>query len=82
MSAETVRVHVGLSRELQRRLVADGPLAVAEFATTTLKLSNVRQERLTRFGILVGEAAEPQIEAIRCTPGVDFVECDRERRAL
>jgi hypothetical protein len=73
---------VGLSRELQGRLVADGPSAVANFATTTLKLSNVRQERLDRFGILVGEAAEPQIEVIRCVPGVDFVECDSEKRAL
>ena len=82
MRSETIRVHVGLSRELQGRLLAEGPSAVADFASTTLKLSNVRQERLVRFGILVGETAEPQIEAIRCVPGVDFVECDREKRAL
>ena len=82
MGSDTIKVHVGLSRELQVRLMAEGPTAVVEFATTTLKLSNVRQERLVRFGILVGEAAEPQIEAIRCVPGVDFVECDSAKRAI
>lgn len=82
MTADIIKIHVGLSRGLQRRLAEAGPAAVADFATRELKLRNVRQERLGSFGILVGEAPAPEINNIRRVPGVDFVEADSEKKAV
>lgn len=81
MAAERVKVHVGLSRPLQERLVAAGAEAVAAFAAADLGLSNVRQDRLARFGILVGELPAAAIARLQARPGVDFVETDQAKEA-
>jgi hypothetical protein len=75
-----VRIHIGVSRELQVKLEA-GSITVTEF-TRTIGLSKVDTGKLKDFGILTGEAEEERLDDIRKRTGIDFVEEDRPRRAL
>jgi len=42
----------------------------------------VRTDRLAAFGILSGEAQDETIEDMARVPAVEFVERDKEKRAL
>jgi hypothetical protein len=75
-----VRVHVGVSRELQLKLEA-GSIAISAF-THTIGLSKVDTARLKDFGILTGEAEAERLDDIRKRTGIDFIEEDHSRRAL
>lgn len=75
-----VRIHIGVSRELQVKLEA-GSITVSEF-THTIGLSRVDTGRLKDFGILTGEAEEERLDDIRKRTGIDFVEEDRPRRMM
>jgi hypothetical protein len=75
-----VKIHVGVSRELQVKLEA-GSITVSEF-THTIGLSKVDTGKLKDFGILTGEAEAERLDDIRKRTGIDFVEEDRSRRAM
>jgi hypothetical protein len=75
-----VRIHVGVSRELQAKLEA-GSITLGDF-TRTIGLSNVDSDRLKDFGILAGDAEAERIDDIRKRTGIDFVDEDRSRRAI
>ena len=75
-----VRIHVGVSRELQVKLEA-GSITVTEF-THAIGLREVDTAKLKDFGILTGEAEAEQLEDMRKRTGIDFVEEDRSRRAI
>jgi hypothetical protein len=75
-----VRIHVGVSRELQVKLEA-GSITVTEF-THAIGLRKVDTGKLKDFGILTGEAEAERLEDIRKRTGIDFVEEDRSRRAI
>ena len=69
------------TRAEQSELVAGGRDAVGRFASQ-LGLSAVRTDRLAAFGILSGEAQDETIEDMARVPAVEFVERDKEKRAL
>jgi hypothetical protein len=73
-----MKVHVGLTRELQDQLVASGAPAIQEFARR-LGMVAVRPDRLAAFGILTGDAPAGRIPAMQAVAGVDFVEADSEQ---
>jgi hypothetical protein len=75
-----VRIHIGVSRELQVKLEA-GSITVTEF-THAIGLSKVDTGKLKDFGILTGEAEAERLDDIRKRTGIDFVEEDRSRRAM
>jgi hypothetical protein len=75
-----VRIHIGVSRELQVKLEA-GSITVSDF-TRAIGLHRVDTGKLKDFGILTGEAEEERLDDIRKRTGIDFVEEDRSRRAL
>ena len=75
-----VRIHIGISRELQVKLEA-GSVTVSEF-THTIGLHKVDTGKLKDFGILTGEAEEDRLEELRKRTGIDFVEKDSSRRAM
>ncbi len=75
-----VKVHIGVSRELQVKLEA-GSIRVSDF-THAIGLSKVDTGRLKDFGILTGEADAERIDDMRKRTGIDFVEEDRTRRAM
>jgi hypothetical protein len=75
-----VRIHVGVSRELQVKLEA-GIISVSDF-THTIGLSKVDTARLKDFGILTGEAEAERLDDIRKRTGIDFIEEDHSRRAM
>lgn len=72
-----VRIHIGVSRELQIKLEA-GSVTVTEF-THAIGLEKVDTGKLRDFGILTGETEEGRVADIRKRTGVDFVEEDRKR---
>ena len=74
-----VKVHIGVSRELQVKLEA-GSITVSDF-THAIGLSKVDTGKLKDFGILTGEAEAERIDDMRKRTGIDFVEEDRSRRA-
>lgn len=75
-----VRIHIGISRELQVKLEA-GSVTVSEF-THTIGLHKVDTGKLKDFGILTGETEEGRLDDLRKRTGIDFVEEDRSRRAM
>jgi len=75
-----VKIHIGVSRELQVKLEA-GSITVTEF-THAIGLSKVDTGKLKDFGILTGEAEAERLDDIRKRTGIDFVEEDRSRRAM
>jgi hypothetical protein len=75
-----VRVHVGVSRELQIKLEA-GSISITDF-THAIGLSKVDTGRLKDFGILTGEAEAERLDDIRKRTGIDFIEEDRSGRAM
>jgi len=75
-----VRIHVGVSRELQVKLEA-GSITITEF-THAIGLHKVDTAKLKDFGILTGEAEAERLEDMRKRTGIDFVEEDRSRRAI
>jgi hypothetical protein len=75
-----VRIHVGVSRELQLKLEA-GSITVSDF-THTIGLSKVETGRLKDFGILTGEAEAERLDDIRKRTGIDFIEEDHSRRVM
>lgn len=76
----TVRIHVGVSRELQIKLEA-GSITVSEF-THAIGLEKVDTGKLKDFGILTGEAEAERLSDMRKRTGIDFVEEDQPRRAF
>jgi hypothetical protein len=78
--ARIVRIHVGVSRELQVKLEA-GSIVLGDF-TRAIGLSKVDTARLKDFGILTGEAEAERLDDIRKRTGIDFVEEDRSRLAM
>lgn len=75
-----VKIHIGLSRELQVKLEA-GSVSVGDFAHA-IGLSKVDTARLKDFGILTGEVEAERLDDIRKRTGIDFIEEDRSRRAM
>lgn len=76
-----VRVHVGVTRPLQKRLEEGGDTAIEDWARER-GLDKVNKERLRRFGVLTGEASEDRAEALAGEDGVEFVEKDEVRKAI
>jgi hypothetical protein len=77
---QVVKIHIGVSRELQVKLEA-GSITVSEF-THAIGLTKVDTGKLKDFGILTGEAEAERLDDIRKRTGIDFVEEDRSRRAM
>ena len=75
-----VRIHVGVSRELQIKLEA-GSIRVSDFIHA-IGLSSVDTGRLRDFGILTGDVEAERLDDIRKRTGIDFVEEDHPRRAM
>jgi hypothetical protein len=75
-----MRIHVGVSRELQVKLEA-GSIRVSDF-THAIGLSSVDTGKLKDFGILTGNIEAERLEDIRKRTGIDFVEEDRSRPAI
>jgi hypothetical protein len=75
-----VKVHVGVSRELQVKLEA-GSISITDF-THAIGLSKVDTGKLKDFGILTGEAEAERLDDIRKRTGIDFIEEDRSRRVM
>lgn len=78
--AHIVRIHIGVSRELQVKLEA-GSVNVREL-TRAIGLRKVDTGKLKDFGILTGETDAGRLEDIRKRTGIDFVEEDRSRKAI
>ncbi len=75
-----VKVHVGVSRELQVKLEA-GSISIDDF-THAIGLSKVDTGKLKDFGILTGEAEAERLDDIRKRTGIDFIEEDRSCRVM
>ncbi|MGE0242022.1 MAG: hypothetical protein AB7F09_20780 [Parvibaculaceae bacterium] len=75
-----VKIHVGVSRELQVKLEA-GSITVTEF-THAIGLSKVDTGKLKDFGILTGEVEAERLDDLRKRTGIDFIEEDGSRRAI
>jgi hypothetical protein len=75
-----VRIHIGVSRELQVKLEA-GSITISDFAHA-IGLSKVDTGKLKDFGILTGDAEAERLEDIRRRTGIDFIEEDGSRRAI
>ena len=81
MADKRVKIHLGVTRDLQTKLQSGGEEAISKLAER-LHLSQVRDDRLSRFGILTAEANASAIEALREEPGVEFVEEDKQQKAI
>lgn len=81
MSEKRMRVHIGLSRALQAKLLKSDAEEIEALAKR-LGLDNVNSRRLKAFGILSADV-EPETAAnLRSEEGVDFVELDSEKKAI
>ena len=81
MPGDTVKLHIGLTRQMQQQLESGGEPAVKALARE-IGLKGVKSARLKRFGILTGEAAAAQVEEIGRHDGIEFVEKDEKRHAI
>jgi hypothetical protein len=81
MAENSVKLHIGVTREMQQRLETGGDAAVKKLARE-IGLKSVESARLKRFGILTGEAEAASIKDIGRHEGIEFVEEDQKRRAL
>lgn len=70
-----VRIHVGVSHELQAKLEA-GSVTIGDFSHA-IGLSKVDARELKDFGILTGEIDADRLDDIRKRTGIDFIEEDR-----
>jgi hypothetical protein len=75
-----IRVHVGLSRELQDRVSKDD--GALKQLKEEIGLTGTNTSRLGSFGIITGMAEPSHLDEIRKCPGVDFVEEDTVRKAI
>lgn len=78
---ESIRVHVGLNRIVQARLIKGGDDAIDAFAKR-IGLHIINTRRLERFGVLTGDVAASHAEALADEEGVDFVEKDSEQKVI
>ena len=78
MSERSVKLHIGLTRAMQERIVSGGDSALDQLARD-IGITCVKSEGLKGFGILTCEADVDQIQNIGSHEGVEFVEEDGKR---
>ena len=75
-----VTLHIGVSWDLQDRLIHGGAAELDAFAGELGAEPAWQPELLAAFGILTCRAPASRIAAMRAVAGVEFVTPDKERR--